>query len=206
MLSFMGLYGVASPLPAYFSETIATEKEETLPLRDFLDIFNHRLYSFFYRAWKKYRYPLQFQRGGKDAFSSYMLSLIGLGTPELPNLVGVPSVKLLAYIGLMSQRPHSAEGLTRLLKNFWGIPVTILECVPRWVNIPEQARPRLGSKQEGIQPRLGTNVTVGEKILDFTGKFRVVLGPLSLEAFRRFLPGKNNAGVLRRLVRFYAPD
>ena len=38
-------------------------------LRDFLDIFNHRLISLFYRAWEKYRFPIAYERRDEDTFS-----------------------------------------------------------------------------------------------------------------------------------------
>ena len=36
--------------------------ERNQGLREFLDIFNHRLISFFYRAWEKYRFPIAYER------------------------------------------------------------------------------------------------------------------------------------------------
>lgn len=199
ILSFMGLYGVASPLPNFISELIATQDEETLPLQAFLDIFNHRLYSLFYRSWKKYRYYLQFSSEGNDRFSQYMLSLLGLGTRALSDLVGVPPTRLIAYSGVIGHRVHSSEGLRGLISDYFdGIEVNILEFMPRWVDIPEQIC--LGPKT-----RLGENVVIGKKILDCSSKFRVVLGPLSLDDYRRFLPDGTDVQALYRLIRFYTP-
>lgn len=215
MLSFMGLYGVASPLPNFISELIARNEEETLPLKAFLDIFNHRLYSLFYRSWKKYRYYLQFEREGEDRFSQYMLSLIGLGTRSLSNLVGVPPTRLIAYSGTIGNRVHCPEGLRGLLSNYFAgikrntdlrsedVKVSILEFIPRWVTIPEPIH--LGSKGRKTQAQLSENVVIGKKILDCSSKFRVALGPLSLNDYRRFLPDGADALALCRLIRFYAP-
>jgi type VI secretion system protein ImpH len=204
-LYFMGLYGVASPLPNFISELIATQEEETLPLQAFLDIFNHRIYSLFYRSWKKYRYYLQFEDEGKDEFSHYMLSLLGLGTRALADLVGVPPTRLIAYSGIIGHRVHSSEGLRGLLSDYLGgIEVNILEFMPRWVNISE--RICLGSKEEGVKMRLGENVVIGEKILDCSSKFRVALGPLSLKEYLRFLPDGVDTQALYRLIRFYATE
>jgi type VI secretion system protein ImpH len=218
ILTFMGLYGVDSPLPAHFSDIIASiseadaeeekvdHKDTENPiraLRDFLDIFDHRVYSLFYRAWKKYRYYLQFEAGADDRFSQYMLSLMGLGTPALQDLVGVEVARLVAYTGIAGQQARCAEGLQNLLSDYFGgIGAKVVKFMPRWVDIPDQYRTRLGAT--GM--RLGENVTIGGRIRDFTGKFRVVLGPLKLKAFRRFLPGGIDSQGLERLVRFYAPD
>ncbi len=110
VLTFMGLYGVDSPLPDYFSEMIGSlgddkeDKEESYDetengiqaLRHFLDIFDHRIYSLYYRSWKKYRYHLQFGAGGEDDFSQYMLSLAGLGTSASQKLGGIEAARLIS--------------------------------------------------------------------------------------------------------------
>ncbi len=218
VLTFMGLYGVDSPLPDYFSEMIATlndDDEETddgtedgiQALRHFLDIFNHRIYSLYYRSWKKYRYYLKFKADVEDDFSQYMLSLLGLGTPALQDLVGVDVSRLISYAGLLGQRKRCAAGLQEMLSDYFdGMDVKIVEFMPRWVPVPEQYRARLGTGHGGMEVRLGESFTIGENIRDLGGKFRVVLAPLKLEAFRRFLPGGADSQKLYKLVRFYAPD
>lgn len=218
VLNFMGLYGVDSPLPDYFSEMIATldEDEEVADdgaedgiraLRHFLDFFNHRIYSLYYRSWKKYRYYLQFEADVEDDFSQYMLSLLGLGTPALQDLVGLEVSRLISYAGVLGQRKRCAAGLQEMLSDYFdGMEVEIAEFMPRWVAVPEQYRACLGTSRGGSQVRLGETFTIGEKIRDLAGKFRVVLAPLKLEAFCKFLPGGTDSQRLYKLVRFYAPD
>jgi type VI secretion system protein ImpH len=215
ILTFMGLYGVSSPLPPYFSQMLAElddteeylgEEEDTeegiKALRLFLDIFNHRTYSLFYRGWKKYRYHLQFEAEARDRFSQYMLSLIGLGTPALQEAVGVDVPRLIAYSGHLGQRMRNSCGLQNMLRGYFGgIHVKITEFMPRWVPIPEQYRAHLDRRV-----RLGENFTIGQKIRDVNGKFRITLGPLSLQMFRDFLPRGQYFRELNRIVKFYAPD
>src|SRR5512146_1022934 len=74
--TFMGLYGIGSPLPVYFYDSVATETEESKPLRDFLDMFNHRLYSLFYRSWRKYRLILHYSTpSNREELAVRVLSL-----------------------------------------------------------------------------------------------------------------------------------
>ncbi|MFC1719023.1 type VI secretion system baseplate subunit TssG, partial [Candidatus Poribacteria bacterium] len=129
ILSFMGLYGVNSPLPQYFSEVIISGSEEISEdseeddggaLRKFLDIFDHRIYSFFYRSWKKYKYHLQFESGAKDRFSKYMLSFFGLGTPALPDLAGIAADKLIPYAGILGQQSRCTASLQRMISDHFG--------------------------------------------------------------------------------------
>ena len=58
--TFMGLYGVDSPLPTAYLDDIAQRREGHDVLQDFLDIFNHRILTQFYRIWRKYSYPATF--------------------------------------------------------------------------------------------------------------------------------------------------
>jgi type VI secretion system protein ImpH len=200
----MGLYGIDSPLPVYFYDAIATESDRYKPLRDFLDIFNHRLYSLFYRSWKKYRPVLHYKPLGEDTYSQRALCLAGLGTKKAFENAKVSPLRLAAFAGRLSCRIRNAEGLQKLIRDFFvGIGVSIIENVPRWVPIVQ--RPRM-SKNGGVPLALGTTATIGEKVFDVSGKFRIVLGPLTLAQYVALLPGEESAQILHYLVRLYTPD
>ena len=209
ILSFMGLYGVASPLPTYIPESIATREDEMQALCAFLDIFNHRLYSLFYRSWKKYRDYLQLDSDGAENIQQRLKALLGLATAEPPD---VPALRLVKYAGSAGNRTHCASGLCGLLTDYFdGVAVEVLEFMPRFVELRERAA--LGVTSDGplwgakpVQAKLGENVVLGQRVRDVSGKFRVVLGPLPLETYRTFLPDGENARTLHALIRFYAPD
>lgn len=55
--TFMGLYGVDSPLPTAYLDDIAQHREGHEALQGLLDIFSHRIMTQFYRIWRKYRPP-----------------------------------------------------------------------------------------------------------------------------------------------------
>jgi type VI secretion system protein ImpH len=65
-------------------------------------------------------------------------------------------------------------------------------------------RPRLGRGAE--RAVLGETAIAGERLLDESGKFRLVLGPLTWEQFERLHPDGELARVVAELVRLYAPD
>ncbi len=199
-VTFMGLYGVASPLPAALYEDTAIDTSEAQVHRDFLDLFNHRLYTLFYRAWKKYRPSFHFERTGENPYTRTFLCLAGLGTDGAAEATGLPRLRLAAVSGLLGTRTRNGAGLRALLKNFLGtIPVQILENVPSWVPLPD--RPPIGRGS-----RLGRDVLVGRRLYDESGTFRILLGILTLGQYQALLPGGESAGLVQRLVRLYAPD
>ncbi len=203
-VTFMGLYGMGSPLPVYFYDVLATEEAETFPLRDFLDIFNHRLYAYFYRAWKRYRPEVHTGAPDEGAHAKRFMALAGLGTDgALDHTPMTAPMRLASFAGRLAPRVRNAQGLRALLAAFLdGITVRIVENVPRWVPIPE--RPSMGSGGLGLA--LGATATIGKSVLDVSGKFRVVLGPITFAQYQAYLPGEPGAQLVAYLVRLYVPD
>lgn len=125
--TFMGLYGVDSPLPTTYIDDITQQREGHEALEGFLDIFNHRIMTQFYRIWRKYSYPATFEAGGKDNTSQSLLGLIGMGIPGTQQHFATPTSRFLALLGVMRQPGRTAEGvqaLVRLLAPFTRADVT----------------------------------------------------------------------------------
>ena len=53
---------------------------------------------------------------------------------------------------------------------------------------------------------LGFTSTIGQRVFDISGKFRIVLGPLTMAQYLSFLPEGSGARILHYLVRLRAPD
>jgi type VI secretion system protein ImpH len=95
------------------------------------------------------------------------------------------------------------EGLVRLIADrFAGVPVTVVENVPRWIDM--DSPPRLGGGRESAV--LGSNALLGARLLDVSGRFRIVLGPVGWEQFESLRPGGSDAAILNDIVKLYAPD
>ena len=201
-VTFLGLYGTVSPLPSFFTENIyEDDDEDAVRVREFLDLFHHRLISLFYRTWSKYRYAVQFQTSGKDDFSRRLLPLTGRA--ETPELEPVPRMQLLRCLGLLTQLPRSAASLEVFLSDFYDrLPVRVLQCVSRWVALKPDQKNALGERNS----ELGINCMPGERVLDHRGKFRIILGPLGFEAFLRFTPAGDEFKMLSSLVRLFLLD
>jgi len=199
-VNFMGLTGPSGVLPQNYTELLlerAYRKDPTL--REFLDLFNHRMISLFYRAWEKYRFPVSYERGN-DSFTRYLSSLIGMGTQGMQQRLGFEDQSLLLYAGLFQQRPHSAVALESILRNYFGLPVSVSQFFGHWVRLGEENQTRLGRQNH----RLGFQAVLGSRIWDRQSKFRVRLGPMTCAAFESFLPGGRSHEPLMQLSRLFA--
>ncbi len=203
VVNFMGLYGVASPSPVYFTELINASDVETESLSQFLDLFNHRLLSFFYRAWQKYRYPYRYEPGAKDEFSNYALGFVGLREPEVKRQTHLPVPRLVKYLGLLGPQTRPLINLRLLIADYFRLPrVRIKRWILRWVAIAPDEQNRIGKEN----CRLGKSLSLGETVADRCGKFRVRIGPVPYETYRRFLPDSERYRQLCALIHLWAGD
>lgn len=115
-ITFMGLYGVESPLPTHYIDDITQRREGYEATADFLDIFNHRLIAQYYRIWRKYSYPATFEEGGKDKTSQYLLGLAGLGIDGCTDSIATPASRFLALLPVMLLPGRTAEGMAALVR------------------------------------------------------------------------------------------
>lgn len=123
-VNFIGLQGPSGVLPNYYSHLIQQldrEKDnpEKASFKAWLDIFNHRLTSLFYRTWAKYHPSVVVQSdfskrpGGFDPYTESLLAILGLGQLVLRDQIGrlperiTRSVPAETLHELESQRPGS---------------------------------------------------------------------------------------------------
>ena len=162
-VAFMGLTGPLGVLPRHYTELLLErQRRKDHTLGDFLDLFNHRLVSLLYRAWEKHHFPIAYERAmvrgqSDDRLSQYLFDLIGMGTAGLQGRMEVPDEALRFYAGLFAQHPHSASALSGLLRDYFGVPVDVVQFTGQWLTLAPEQRSRLGGsgKQAGREQRRG---------------------------------------------------
>jgi type VI secretion system protein ImpH len=233
-VNFMGLTGPSGVLPRHYTEMLMRARDARGPeryvARDWFDLFNHRLISHFYRAWTKYRFWPSFERGEyaqpePDLFTECLYSLIGLGSKSLRNrlrvavrskaadpahervLARVDDLSLIYYAGLLSHRPRCAVSLERLLADYFGVDVRVLQFQGQWLRLDPESQTQMGPGASDAE--LGMNVIVGDRVWDVRSKIRICLGPLGYERFVSFFPDqaavpeRKDFFKLMHLVRLY---
>jgi type VI secretion system protein ImpH len=205
-VNFMGMTGPQGVLPnPYTSLLIERLRASDTAPRDFLDIFNHRMISLFYRAWRKYRFDVACEQGERDLFSRHLLSLLGLGSEGLRDRQAVPDDTLVYYSGLLAQRPRSATALQQILADYFDVPVAIEQFAGAWYRLDPETQCRL-SEANSDSGELGFGAVVGDEVWNQQSKVRIVLGPLTLQRYADFLPQGQSWDPLRSWVRFFSND
>ena len=205
-VNFMGLTGPEGVLPnPYTTLIIERLRSSDSSPRDFLDIFNHRIISLFYRAWRKYRFDVACEQGERDLFSRHLLSLLGLGSPGLRDRMAVSDDTLIYYSGLLAQRPRSAQALQQILADYFEVPVAIEQFAGAWYRLDPETQCRL-SEASSESGELGFGAVVGDEVWNQQSKVRIVLGPLTLDRYVDFLPDGQSWNPLRSWVQFFSND
>lgn len=203
-VNFFGLFGANGPLPLHLTEYARDRLRNSgdATLKRFADVFHHRMISLFYRAWACAQPTVSLDRPEADRFSDYVGSVIGIGVPSLRNRDEVPDFAKQHYAGLLGAQARNAAGLAAILSGFLRLPVAVDEFIGHWMTLPDDGLCRLISGPGG--QRLGATTVLGRRIWNCQHKFRVVVGPLGLDDFRRLLPGGASLRRLTDWVRNYA--
>jgi type VI secretion system protein ImpH len=205
-VNFMGTAGPQGPLPHFYTTLIlARLRSGDKTLRDFLDLFHHRMLSFFYQAWEKYRFAVSYERGERDRFSHHLLDLIGLGTAGLQERLAVPDDAFLFFAGILGQRPHSAHALELLLNDYFEVPFKVIQLVGGWFRLDDTTECCIGERSTPSE-QLGLGAVVGDEVWNQQARARIRIGPLNLENYLDFLPNGSAYEPLRALLRFWTNE
>jgi len=202
-VNFMGLLGPNGPMPLHVTEYVrerVIQHHDTSPAR-FLDVFHHRMVSLFFRAWAVNQPTISRDRPASDRFAGYVASLVGLGSEAFRGRDAAPDDAKLHYAGLLGSHTTHAEGLESLVADFFKVPCRLAQFVGEWLDLPEESVCRLGESPE--TGTLGSTLVVGSRIWDVQHRFRLILGPMRLGDFERFLPTGSSFERLVAWVRGY---
>ena len=187
-LAFTGLLGPNGPMPIHLTEYVIDRRNHShdRTLEAFLNIFHHRIYSLFFRAWALNQRTVDYE-SARQLHSQYLRCLIGQGTGGAEQRDNVPDAARLYYSGWLGGLSRSPAGLAAILADFLQVPVEVHSFQGMWLELPYDSRCRLGeSRSTGL---LGTSCFAGERIRVSHLKFRIRIGPLGRRDYESLLPG-----------------
>lgn len=212
-IGFGGLIGSQGVMPYYLTEVVHRElKEKNAALKDFLDIFHHRNISLFYRAWHKYQLPANYESArlrntrDLDAFSQALASVAGLGTSEMRYRLPVPDDALYGMAGHLGRQQCSAAALASMIRQYFGLQVSIEQFQGRWDELPQDVLTRLPGPDAplGVNNHLGVDTILGTHCFQAQNKFRVVIEPMAYDDHMTIAPGSEKLEALKSFVQLSA--
>ncbi len=204
MVNFMGLTGPQGVLPYAYSELILERlRAKDKSLASFLDIFNHRAISLFYRAWQRAHFPVNYAAGPRDFFSQYLHDLLGLGTAGLRDRQAIEDEALMHYIALIAMQSRSAAALEQVLADYFEVPVEIQQFTGAWYTLDRSTQCAMNEK-ESKSSQVGSGAVVGDAVWDRQGRGRIRIGPIGMERYNDFLPGGSSHEALRAITKFFS--
>jgi type VI secretion system protein ImpH len=214
VVSFLGLTGPGGALPYHYTTLLLRRvRAKDFSLRDFLDLFNHRLLSLFYRVWEKYRLPFAYERArlapvadGPDLATLGLYCLTGFGTAGLLGRLGVDDEAFLYYSGHFAHYPRPAAAMQDVLEDYFGVLIDVRELQGQWLRLDPDDRSAMPGPDhpDGLNVQLGVNAVVGDRCWDVQGKFRLRVGPLRYAAFRSLMPDGDALRPLAQMARTFA--
>ncbi|MEM9583102.1 MAG: type VI secretion system baseplate subunit TssG [Pseudomonadota bacterium] len=200
---FFGLFGPQGPLPLHLTEHArARQRNHRDPtFVEFANILTHRLMTLLFKAWRSGQPAPSFDRGNNDGFERKIAAIGGYHGTHLRGADEFADLGKRHFAGLLSQGPKNADGLVSILQVFFGARVQLQQFVGTWLELEPDDRWQLGARTQ-----LGQTTSIGERVWTHNAKFRLRLGPLSLDEYKRLLPGGTSLSRLRAIVRNYVGD
>ena len=200
---FFGFFGPHGPLPIHLTDYA---RERQINHRDdtfvaFANMLTHRIMSLMYRAWVTGQPAADFDRGADTQFEGHIAALAGHQGTALRTRDAMPDLAKRHYAGLMAGGTKNAEGLVAILSGFFQAQVQLEQFVGSWLDLEPDDQWELG-KGGG----LGQTTSIGTRVWTRNAKFRLIIGPVSLQDYERLLPGGASMDKLAAVVRNYVGD
>ncbi len=197
-VSFIGLTGPSGVMPQHYSEMVLQRlKQRDKTMRDFFDLFNHRLVSLYYRAWEKYRFACQYEMTCDDQDSF---------TQVLSRLSGARQTLALYYAGAFSAQQRSAQQLKQLLSDLLHTQVEIVPLQGRWLSLHSTEQSALAQRTapQGQHAGLGQSAMLGSKVWDVSSAIEIQLSVKPGKA-EQLLPGSYQHSLVQTVLADFLP-
>lgn len=196
----LGMLGPNGPLPLHFTEMVRDRRESRRDgtLGNFLDVFHHRYLAHLYRAWAQSQAAAGLDRADAETFTPYVARLAGDDPAELDHSP-LPAHARWASAAHRVREARNPDGLVATLSRYFGVEVKMQEYVLHWIGVEAEDTCRLGKPR--MSSMLGQGALAGEVAPDRQQKFKLIIGPLSLDRYLRFTPqGGADGEDMRALV------
>lgn len=184
-INFLGLGGIQGPLPTPYTELLIDRlRHKDTSFKDFLDIFNHRLASFWHRMRKKIVLGIAQVNPTETPIGKTFLDLGGINSSFLRNQLSIPDNALLTQAAIFWKRPRSSIGLQRLLSSYFNHSITVSQFQGAWHMALHKDYTKIGIK--GQHQILGTSTILGQRSWNQTTGFMIHIPSLTYHQYAQF--------------------
>ncbi|MDP2371748.1 type VI secretion system baseplate subunit TssG [Rhodoferax sp.] len=174
---------VLGPLPEAFLEWMRDlERLGQVGMRDFLDLFNHRINVLRYRARAEFEPGLNNQLPERTLQAQWLGALMGVGSDSAASQLPLRERNWLGIGELLANNRRSAAGVVQVLGAHLRCPVQLIPLTPAWRALGASNEQPLG------QRRLGQDSLLGRSLWDVQADVRINIGPISYLDLVRLLP------------------
>jgi type VI secretion system protein ImpH len=192
--SYWGMLGINGPLPSHLTE-YAIERNYRLKdktFTEFLDVFNHRFISLFYRAWADAEPTVSHDRPELDTFKKRLNAFSGEANVYKDTFDQNRNVH--QYLsGLFSHKNRSSKVLSQVLSEYLQLEVSIEEFQGQWYQLEKDEQTQLGKNNFS----LGVDSISGNRTFQRSFNFAINVGPIDYSDYIRLL---NNNQRLKSIV------
>ncbi len=205
----LGLLGPEGALPLHITRwvlsrlsdrwfTEGSDAASDTTFLDFCNLLQHRMMALYWRAWADARPEVQIEREAAGRVRALVEALAGVALPGTkPKGPDAQTRLKLRHATSLGRQVTSVERLTGYLGDVLEAPVSLVEFLGTWTQIPPRLQSRLGCDHA----RLGRSAVVGARSFQRQTLVELRVGPLPLPRFIEFLSDPALTARLRHAIR-----
>lgn len=205
----LGLLGPEGALPLHITRwvmgrmsdrwfTEGSDAASDTTFLDFCNLLQHRMMALYWRAWADARPEVQIEHEAAGRVRALVEALAGVALPGTkPKGPDAQTRLKLRHATALGRQVYSVERLTAYLGDVLEAPVTLVEFLGTWTEIPPRLQSRLGKQHA----QLGRSAVVGARSFQRQTLVELRVGPLPLSRFAQFLADPALTARLRHAIR-----
>ena len=205
----LGLLGPEGALPLHITRWVmgrmsdrwfndGSDAASDTTFLDFCNLLQHRMMALYWRAWGDARPEVQIEHEAAARVRGLVEALAGIALPGTkPRLPDAQTRLKLRHATALGRQVYSVERLTAYLGDVLEAPVTLVEFLGNWTQIPPRLQSRLGQQHA----QLGRSAVVGSRSFQRQTLVELRVGPLPLARYSEFLADPALTTRLRHAIR-----
>lgn len=191
LVNYLGLIGVDSPLPFYWSLIAQDVSDQAEKVRAFLNIFQQRIYYLYYLSWKKHRIIIQHEQKNSPFFQ-YLQAISG-------GILHAEAQYEFACASLFGQRVHNAFSLLTILNHFYkSKAIAVKQFIPQWICLSQAHCLSYGNLM------LSRNAVIGRRVLSVSQCLAIEFGPIHLQNSQSIIKNYVKVNNLLNVIKKYS--